>query len=116
MCGDLMIGLQIFRNDGSLSLNLTNRIIKPLGEFYAQLGDQQYIVDDRIVGKNIAIFYVSATIIKTGTHQANIFPNNIYIKSNKICWEFLGNANIDSKAHIPESYTVYRCKFSYGWY
>lgn len=111
-----MNGIQIFRADSLPSLNISSKIIKPLGEFYAQLGQQQYIVDDKIVGKNIAIFYVSAEIIKSGTFQANVFPNKIYVKSNKICWEFLGNANIDGRANIPESYTVYRCKFSYGWY
>lgn len=112
----MMSGLQIFREDGSLSLGLTNKVIKYLGEFYTQLGEQQYVVDDRIIGKNIAIFYVSATVIKTGQYQANIFPGKVYTSSNKICWEFLGNADINSKAHIPESYTVYRCKFVYGWY
>ena len=111
-----MSGLQIFREDGSLSLSLTNKVIKPLGEFYTQLGQQQYIVDDRIIGKNNAIIYVSATVVTSGQYQANIFPSKIYTSSDKICWEFLGNADINSKAHIPESYTVYRCKFVYGWY
>ena len=109
-------GLEVHRYDGTVSLNLTNKVVKPLGEFYAQLGEQQYIYDDRIVGKNIAIFYVSASVVRSGNYQANIFPSKIYISGNRICWEFLGNANIDSRANVPESYTVYCCKFSYGWY
>lgn len=109
-------GLQVFNTNGELILDSTNRVLKVLGEFTAQIGEEQYIIDNNIVGKRIAIILTSVENVRDGTSNANCYPTKFNIEGNKISWEYLGRANFRSDAGVPESYSVYKTTYMYGWY